>query len=874
VAELRRSLDAGPRPPAWLHGACPSYGEAATFRAFAEVVREHAGIRQDAEPQEVRSALVAAVDRIEPDPADRAWLLSRLGPLAVPGEAAGVGAADREELFGACERFLRMASRGSPVAVVLEDLHFAEPPMAALALHLVRALEGAPVLALVTARDELLDRDDDWRASAGRPGGPRLIRMPRLSDGDVRTLLAGAATGASGGGGAPEEAERALIERAGGNPLFARELVRMLAESRGDAAPDAVPDTVQAVVAARLDLLPPGQRPLVQSASVIGDSFWPGAVASVAGGDPATVAAELDALAARGLVREHQSSIAGEREFSFSHAVIRDVAYGQVPRRNRAKRHVAAARWMEGALGDRSSDRAEALAHHYSVAVDLVRAAGDDPAEDVLSDARRFLSLAGDRSATLDAKRGTEYFLQALELAPPGHPDRAALLVSAARYGRRSGRVAADDVVRMLEEATGEFLERDDRIGAGEACLRLSMQAGARGQAERAKAALARAVDLLEGEPGAEAELALAYATLGEDAALGGRFEEALDWSGRALALPGTDETAIMALQIRGDARCSLGDLDGVRDLEESLGRAEREGLAMDAAVAHSWLAEWRWLLEGPAAGVEEELRGEELGERRGLTAATMWSRAARLGMLYDLGEWDDLLELAGRLLNADVAAGGTQITGLVLAATSPVLVHRGRVDEALARQDEMLAAAREAEDLQFVLPALAAAATAAAATGDGPATAAFAGEFVERAHDRRTVYRELYGPAVLRACLRTGDGAARATAASLAGDLAGSSPRQHAAAVTGRALLGAAGGRFEAALADFDDAESRWRNYGNPVEAALASLGAAGCLAGLGRPDPNVAARARPAREFLRSIGVVDADGPQADAGGPSPTG
>jgi hypothetical protein len=405
----------------------------------------------------------------------------------------------------------------------------------------------------------------------------------------------------------------------------------------------------------------------------------------------------------------------------------------------------------------------------------------------------------------------------------------------------------------MLEEASSEFLEQGNRAGAGEACVRLSMQLGARGQAERARAALNEGVTLLEGAPGAHEQLALAYATLGEDAALGGRFEEALDWSERALAESGTEETTIMALQIRGDARCSLGDLDGVSDLRRSVDMAVGRGLAMDAAVAHSWLAEWRWLLEGPQAGLEEELRGDDLANRRGLSGANMWSRAARLGMLFDLGRWDDVLEQGERLLLDDVAAGGSQITGLVLAAVAPVLVHRGRGADALARQDEMLAAAREAEDLQFLLPALSAAALASAATGDAAGAATLAADFVERTHGRPTVYRELYGPAVIRACLSSD---ADDLAGRLADDMSGASARQRAAAVTARALVDRAAARVDTALAGFERARGMWRDGSNAVEEAFADLGAAECLAGLGRTE-EAAARAAAAAARFRSFGA-----------------
>jgi hypothetical protein len=223
--------------------------------------------------------------------------------------------------------------------------------------------------------------------------------------------------------------------------------------------------------------------------------------------------------------------------------------------------------------------------------------------------------------------------------------------------------------------------------------------------------------------------------------------------------------------------------------------------------------------------------------------------------MLFDLGRWDELLELGDRLLAEDLAAGGTQITGVVHAARIPVLVHRGRAGEAVEPLGEMLSAAREAQDLQFLLPALAAAAAAEAAAGDGSAAIELVAEFRSAAHGRRTVYRELYGPPVVRAAIAAGG---EGLAAELAADLGGASPRQEAASATGRALVLAVERRFEEAGRAFDDAERRWRDQGVVIERDLAAMDAARCLAALGRPG-DARARASAAQASLRAMGVVD---------------
>ena len=174
----------------------------------------------------------------------------------------------------------------------------------------------------------------------------------------------------------PPEIQALLLERAGGNPLYAEEFVRLLSD-RGLlvrsgrvvrlATTAAIPflDTVQALIAARLDMLPAGGKALVQDAAVVGRVFWPGALAALAGTAEPAVLAGLAALAARELVQEvRPSSVEGQAEYRFSHGLVKDVAYAQIPRVGRARRHRAVAGWLEGLAGERVADLAEVIAYH------------------------------------------------------------------------------------------------------------------------------------------------------------------------------------------------------------------------------------------------------------------------------------------------------------------------------------------------------------------------------------------------------------------------------------------------------------------------------------------------------------------------------
>ena len=226
----------------------------------------------------------------------------------------------------------------------------------------------------------------------------------------------------------PAETQQRLLERAGGNPLYAEQFVQMLRERPGDDVP--VPETLQALIAARLDTLTSERKALLQDAAVLGKVFWSGALAAIGGLDDRAVRDGLHELVRRDLVRPSRlSSVEGQAEFAFGHGLVRDVAYAQIPRAVRAGKHAAAADWIEAVAGDRVADYAELLAHHLREALALARAAGVETS--ALADrARRFFVLAGERAGGTDFRRAEALFEQALELTPPGHPQRGRVLAA------------------------------------------------------------------------------------------------------------------------------------------------------------------------------------------------------------------------------------------------------------------------------------------------------------------------------------------------------------------------------------------------------------------------------------------------------------
>ncbi|HYN18900.1 MAG TPA: adenylyl cyclase, partial [Actinomycetes bacterium] len=182
-----------------------------------------------------------------------------------------------------------------------------------------------------------------------------------------------------------------------------------------------LPETVHAIIAARLDALPAEEKAALQDLSVLGRVGWVGALAAVSGRSRAEVEACLESLRAKEfLYRVGRASMAGEREYGFRHVLVCEVAYGQIPRLERAGKHRRAAAWLESV----SAERSELLAHHYGRALELASAAGQAPG-DLVERARLALRDAGDRVTGLGAHvTAARYYTEALAIWPPGDAER------------------------------------------------------------------------------------------------------------------------------------------------------------------------------------------------------------------------------------------------------------------------------------------------------------------------------------------------------------------------------------------------------------------------------------------------------------------
>jgi class 3 adenylate cyclase/tetratricopeptide (TPR) repeat protein len=709
VLELFEAIERHPELISWRQGRCLPYGEGVTFWALCEMVKAQVGILEGDDAAEAERKLSAAVGD--------AWVESHLRPLVGLAGGAEGGGDKRDEAFAAWRRFFEELAEERPLVLVFEDLHWADDHLLEFVDHLVDWASGVPLLVVSTARPELLTRRPGW--GGGKPNA-LTVSLSSLSDEETAHLLAELL-----GSVLPAETQVELLARAGGNPLYAEEFARMLRD-RGQIGP--LPETVQGLIAARLDLLEPEQKSLLQDAAVIGKRFWAGALTSLAGLDRAALETGLHALERREFVRrERSSSVVDDVEHAFRHLLVRDVAYGQIPRAERTEKHLLAARWIEQ-LG-RREDHAEMLAHHYLQALELTAAAGGDAAE--FADAARVaLADAGDRAFALHAyDAAVRFFRAALDLLPTGDPTRGRLLL---RLGRTLPWFGEPDAA-VLEQATGELLAVGDSEGAVEAETALSELHWLAGDRDLSFEHLAHARRLAETLPSSPAK-ARATSLAGRLMMLAAEFAEAIRLGEEALAMAaelGLDEIRAATLNNLGISRDALGDEGGPAQLAEAIEVARAASAPFELCRAIGNLAVLYWMggqLQEALALVRESLRESEVFGQRGLAR---WDCGVLVHREYEVGMWDEALAGANAFL-ADIEAGSPHyLAAECYMVRAAIRLGRGQVDAAVEDVDRALELARRAKDPQLIHQVLAGTAHVLHEVGDVERAAGLAGEFL-----------------------------------------------------------------------------------------------------------------------------------------------
>ena len=697
VFELMQVVEADPELIRWRQGRSLPYGEGSSLWALAEMAKAEAAILETDSPDEVAAKVHDAVGAVIAEKAEANWVEGHLRALAGIGDEVEPGVERWKESFAAWRRFFEALASERPLVLVFEDLHFADESLLDFVDHLVDWARGVPILVLATARPELLERRPGW--GGGKPNVTTLAVAP-LTDEETQLLIAALL-------GRPvlaADTQSALLARAGGNPLYAEQYVRMLAE-HASAEQLPLPETVQGIIAARLDLLSAQEKRLVQDAAVVGKVFWGGAAAAIEGAERDRTEELLHALERKEFVQRAQgSSVAGETEYAFRHLLVRDVAYGQIPRAARAAKHEAAAAWIESL--PRSDDQAETLAHHSTQALELARAAGQD-ADELVARARVALQSAGDRAYWLGSvTAASELYTSACALWPEDTPEWARLVVRL----RRTTLFHRFEHKELLR-ARDALITDGDLEGAAEAELFLGWDAWNEGRGKDASLHHEKVVDLAGRLPASHTKAYL-LGSVAIQLMLANQFEASIATAGASLEIAEQLDLADIrahALNTIGTVRAENRDRGGIEQLEQSLAVSLEQNQAENITRGYKNLAsvlfgfgELERLGELYSAGIAA-------AERFGDTYDRGWFTVEQAWVAYHEGHWDEACSAVDEFL-AEVEAGSPHyLEPSARTLRGQVRVARGDLAEAIADTSRAVDFGRTSGDAQSLLPALAA---------------------------------------------------------------------------------------------------------------------------------------------------------------------
>jgi class 3 adenylate cyclase/tetratricopeptide (TPR) repeat protein len=728
--------------PTVLTGRCLPYGEGITYWPIREVVWQACRIPADAEAGKARAAIAA---RLQGEEHAERILEGIAGLLALAGAASSP-----EESFWGFRRFLEVLGREQPLAVVLDDIHWAEPGLLDLIAYLSDFAQ-APVLLLCMARPDLLEVRPAW--GAGRHNS-MTITLTSLSTPESEVLV----DNLLGARRASEPVRRHVVEASEGNPFFIEEIVRLLVEkeARLEEGPSVaetelegleVPPTISALLAARLERLDPEERAVAQRASVVGKVFYWGAVAELTPEvERERVARHLQSLVRKELILPEVSPFTDEDAFRFRHIMIRDAAYQAIPKEIRAELHERLAVWIENKVGNRMPEFEEIIGHHLEQAWTYRQEVGpvDEQSLELATRAGERLASSGRRALERrDAPAAASLLARALELLPVSGPHRGTLMNDLAQALIDLGdlREAAEMLDRAATATSG------DPVGAAHTQLSrlwLKLYTEPEGKTEALRGAVERIIQTLT-DAGDERGLARASYLLVEVdwmacrydssakllekvaalAARVGDHRQEMEALGRLAAAlvygPVPAEEALRRCteirnRARGDRKVEAAVLEAEAELSAMLGRFEGQLERIDTAesilqdLGQGLVAltsgEVRGAVQslaGDAVAAEASLRQtyeglERLGERGFLsTAAAEMAQA-----IYSQGRYEE----AERFAEISEAAGASDDLATQLPVRgirAKLSARRGRYEEAevLARGSVEIAGRTEAPNLR-----------------------------------------------------------------------------------------------------------------------------------------------------------------------------
>ncbi len=696
VYELFSEVDTRPELIYWRQGRCLPYGDGVAFWALGEILKAHAGILEGEPEERAAEKLRAVVEEAVPEQDDGDWVLRELKPLV--GLSEGDAGDRRAESFAAWRRFFEGLAELDPLVLVVEDLHWADEGLLDFLDHLIDWAAQVPILVVATARPELLTRRPGW--GGGKPNATTISLSP-LTEADTAALVHGLLDRAV----LPADVQAGLLERAGGNPLYAEEFARIAIERNAlDAAESLpLPESVHGLIAARLDGLSDQEKALVQDASVLGKVFWLQAVAQLVGVDRERAEELLHGLARKQFVqRERRSSMEGDTQYAFTHTLVRDVAYSQIPRADRTEKHGRAAAWIES-LG-RAEDHPELRAHHYVSALEALPTGVDDP--DLRRSARLSLRDAGDRAASLNASdAAVRDYERALDLWSADDSERPRLLLSLAEqrfsaeiWDERDGVAARDALLAVGDEAGAAVAE----IIRAEVLWLL-------GRGEDVVESQERAAKLAENLP-VSASKARVYSGLARLHWLANREGPAVMFADEALAMAdelGLSEVRAHILSVRGGRLAMMGDREGVAMIEESIALFEELNSA-DAQRPYNNLADTHYNRGGLDEADVAVRRMKEAWKRFASVDWLRWAEAEEIRLDYVAGRWDHAVEIADRWIADAQQHGGHYLEPMFKWYRGRIHLARGDRAAAVEDGETALELGRAGRDPQLLIPSLA----------------------------------------------------------------------------------------------------------------------------------------------------------------------
>ncbi len=840
--ELLKYVDGLSEDIYWHHGRCPSYGDGVTFWALGEMVRMRAGIAETDSASDSRAKLDVSVAEFVSDEEEQRWLQPRLAFLLGLADRPAGG---REELFAAWRTFFERVSERGTVAMIFEDLHWADSGLLDFIESLLEWSRGKPIYIVALTRPDLLERRTTW--GVGQRSLVSLHLEP-LSDA-VMTALVRAMVPA-----ADDDAVGRIVVRAEGMPLYAVEMIRMLVdrgvlvasgsayEIAGDLGHIQVPETLHALIASRLDALGPRHRALVQDAAVLGKSFTVEALAAVADEPRRELEQSLPDLVRKEFVELEVDPRSPERgQYSFVQSIIREVAYGMLSKADRRSRHLAAAHHFEAAGDD---ELAAVVATHYLEALEATPPGPD--AEALAARARDGLGRAAERATALGAPaQALGYLEQALDFTPIGH-ERVTLLEQAADAATDALR--RDERLQYLREAVGILHELGDRNAELAAMGALGSALGSTVQVEELRSLVPRMRRMLGADADPLARAGLDHATgwlqyydgemsdclVSIDRAMGG-YERAGQWRQFSLVLGSKVNLLAMAgrhrearLLLRGELAVAT-DANDLRKMAGALG-----SLAL--------------YCEEATASFDYSMQAAAVARRGGYGEVEVSALTNGLEAAIETGEWPRAAEMIDTLRERDGLPELERDTALLGAAL--LAAYQG--DDALARASLSQVSSDSRDGAKHDLRAWYRRVSAVVALMNGELESAFEQALTAITTDPSGINAPLAGRTAGQAAVWMRDPERARRILAEAGEFEGSWNQSIQRTI--EAGIAALQGRHEEAAATYVSVLAGRRSAGDPYAHALVAVEAATVLPAHLVPEDAIDST----RAYLESIGAT----------------